>query len=324
MIIRHRVHPSLPEPARTAVNIIQAALKVDKKTASRLIHDGFLKCEGRTISQSHWRFEIGQVLEIDYAPQPKKNAGGKKKGKAPTARFEIVHDDESLIVVNKPAGLLTVPSPQRDKNTLRSQIAKWLTQRQPGKQAICVHRLDRGVSGLLVFAKSEEVAEKLRQQFSARKPERLYSAFVCGSLADDQGTFRSHLATQPQSLNRYSVAEGEEGELAITHYRVQQRLDGITQVAVRLETGRRNQIRVHFAEQGHPIVGDQRYRTDLSQHTHWQLKRMALHAETLGFSHPETNDSLMFQAPWPQEFRSFLRRVRPSGKKHASRSRRSD
>lgn len=287
--------------------MVQAALKVKKSVAEKLLHDGAVQCGGRVISQSHFKLQVGDELEIDYAPQPIRVA---RRKSSPQVRFEILHDDEQVIVVNKPAGLLTVPTPKREKNTLQSQIRKWLERHQPGAKAICVHRLDRLVSGVLIFAKSEEVADALRSQFAARKPERKYAAIVRGEVKDKAGSFRSYLATD-EALNRYSVASPEQGELAITHYVVRQRWSGATLIEVRLETGRRNQIRVHLAEAGHPIIGDPRYRPEEAQHEQWPYTRIALHAETLGLLHPASGEPLQFTTAWPQEFRDFRRGVRP-------------
>ncbi len=288
------------------MNVVQTVLKVHRSVAEKLIHDGAVRCRGRTLSQTHTKLNVGDELEIDYAPQPAKLPKAKAKM---LARFEVVFDDADVIVVNKPAGLLTVPTPKREPNTLQSQIRKWLERNQPGAMAVCVHRLDRGVSGLLVFAKSHEVADALREQFAARKPERKYTAIVQGEFSDDHGTFRTYLATD-ESLNRYSVADPDAGELAITHFRVKERWQGVSLLEMQLETGRRNQIRVHLAEAGHPIIGDPRYRPELAEHPQWPLKRIALHAETLGLTHPSTGEPLSFSAPWPQEFRDFRRRVK--------------
>ncbi|MEC8556533.1 MAG: RluA family pseudouridine synthase [Planctomycetota bacterium] len=311
MIVRFQVDERLPLPARNALNVVQTALKVNRSVASKLIHDGMVACRGRGISQTHHMLRVGDEVEIDYVPQPVKQPA-KKKTSNPRGKFDVVHDDEAIIVVNKPAGLLTVPSPQREKNTLRGQLQKWLRHQKTDSKAICVHRLDRGVSGLLVFAKSDEVAEHLIAQFSQRKPQRQYVAIVQGVLSDDKGTFRSHLATDEQSLNRFSVDESDpRGELAITHYRVKERWKGVTIVEVQLETGRRNQIRVHFAEAGHPIIGDPRYRPAEAEHALWPHRRIALHAETLGFRHPTEDSPLLFKAPWPQEFRDLRRSIGP-------------
>ncbi|WP_145074906.1 RluA family pseudouridine synthase [Aureliella helgolandensis] len=307
VLVRYTISPNLPLPARTALTVVQAALKVKRKIAEQLLHDGAVSCQGRMVTQPHWCFNVGDEVAIDYAPQPIKQKRAKAKL---DARFEVIYDDEYVIVVNKPAALLTVPTPKRERNTLQSQVRKWL-EKQPGAgQAICVQRLDRGVSGVLVFGKSYEAADRLRSQFAARKPERKYVAIVQGTLKQPTGTFKTYLATD-DSLNRYSSSDPEKGELAITHYRVKEVWKDTTCVEVRLETGRRNQIRVHFAETGHPLLGDPRYRPEQAEHPLWPFKRIALHAETLGITHPESGEVLQFTAPWPQEFRDFRRRSVP-------------
>ena len=121
------------------------------------------------------------------------------------------------------------------------------------------------------------------------------------------GTFESRLATT-KSLQRYSVAETDEGgEPAVTHFRLEQRLRGATFVRAWLETGQRNQIRVHFAEAGHPVLGDPRYRPETARHPRWTSKRLALHAAALGFCHPVSGEALRFESPLPAEFEKFLR-----------------
>lgn len=306
MIIRYRVQANLPPPARTAVHVVQTALKVSRSVAQKLIHDGLVSCKGRTIAQTHFKLNVDDEVEIDYVRQPVKTP--RKKSKATSAeRFRVVHDDEHLVVVNKPAGILTVPTRKSEKNTLVSQLGRWVRQQDVSAQAICVHRLDRGVSGLLVFAKNEVVAERLVRQFAARKPRRQYAAVVQGHLPQAKGTFRNYLATHSESLSRYGVSSSEEGELAITNYTVRERWKDTTLVDVSLETGRRNQIRVHFAEFGHPVLGDTRYRPDDARHVHWPFPRIALHAESLAFSHPCSEETLRFTTSWPQEFRRFRR-----------------
>lgn len=311
MLVRFKVDARLPAPARTALSLVQAALKVHRSVAEKLIHDGAVSCRGRTIAQTHLRINVGDEIEIDYTPQPK--ATPARRDASRTAAFEVVYDDEFLVVVNKPANLLTVPTPKREKNTLQSRLRVWLDRNQPEALAICVHRLDRGVSGLLVFAKSYEIADELRSQFSDRKPERRYIAIVQGNIASSEGTFRSYLATD-ESLNRHSVDNPDGGELAITHYKVRESWSDTTLVEVTLETGRRNQIRVHFAEAGHPVIGDPRYRTQEAAHRWWPHKRLALHAETLGLTHPRTAAPLKFTSPWPQEFRDFRRKASRKGR----------
>ncbi|MCA9193645.1 MAG: RluA family pseudouridine synthase [Planctomycetales bacterium] len=303
MLIRYVVPTNIPAPGRTVSQLVQRALNIQRKAAEDLIHSGAVACRGRFITQAHIQMKPGDEIEIEFAPQPLRSGNAKASSKD---RFEILYDDSELIVVNKPAGLLTVPTPHREKNTLQSQIRRWLDRQQPGASAICVHRLDRGVSGVLVFAKEVTVADKIRSQFASRKPERKYIAIVQGSIQTNNGTFRSYLATD-KDLNRYSVSDSSQGELAITHFEVTERFGDATFVRVQLETGRRNQIRVHFAESSHPIIGDPRYRPSQAEHPFWPYKRLALHAESLSFMHPTSGKEIRITSSWPQEFRDFKR-----------------
>lgn len=305
LIVRFRIEESLPLPARTVLGAVQIALKVKRAVAERLIHEGGVLCRGRLLSQGFHRLQVGDLLEIDYVPQPARLSKSQPSG---MSRFEIVYDDSLFIVVNKPAGLLTVPTPKKESNTLQAQLKKWLAKQQPGAHAFCVHRLDRLVSGLLVFAKSTEAADAIRDQFASRKPDRRYTAFVAGRLTQPNGTVNSYLSTDDQ-LSRVSSVDPEQGELAITHYRVLQQWNAVALIEVRLETGRRNQIRVHLAELGHPILGDPRYRPQEAAHPYWPHGRVALHAETLAFQHPESGKLLRFVAAWPQEFRDLRKRL---------------
>jgi 23S rRNA pseudouridine1911/1915/1917 synthase len=161
---------------------------------------------------------------------------------------------------------------------------------------------------LLVFAKSLAIAQTLRDQFAERKPKRRYLAFVAGRVEQERGTIRSYLATD-KNLNRHSTTDKSAGQLAITHYQVLERWPDVTLVAVRLETGRRNQIRVHFAEMGHAVLGDRRYGTTEGPHPAWPYRRLALHAESLGFTHPVTGQELEFHAPLPAEFQALKKRL---------------
>lgn len=222
-------------------------------------------------------------------------------------RFHILFDDEHLVVVEKGPGVLTVPTTRHETNTLVQMLRQYLGGgRRFAPRLEVVHRLDREVSGVLVFAKSATVAERLREAFAAHRPEREYVALVAGTLDVDAGTFTSRLLTG-KSLQRFSSDDGERGEEATTHYQVERRLAGATLVRVRLETGRRNQIRVHFAEAGHPILGEQRYRPEQARHRLWRAARLALHARLLAFAHPATGEALRFESPLPPEFMSFQR-----------------
>ena len=236
----------------------------------------------------------------------------KRKGKAyVTPVFDIVYEDNFLIVVDKKAGFLSVPTeghshPKRGERTLIGEVRHYLSIKS-GRDlgATPVHRLDRDTSGLLVVAKSQKIALRIKEQFKARKPEREYVAIVKGRVEKASGTFKSFLATD-DDLNQYSTDDTEDGKLAITHYQVVEYYPEATRVSVTLETGRRNQIRVHFSEIGHPVIGDVRYLPKEARHRLWPHPRLALHAMKLGFFHPLLKRQLRFEAPLPEEFLRFF------------------
>jgi 23S rRNA pseudouridine1911/1915/1917 synthase len=277
-----------------------------------LVDHGGVRLGGRVLTASGEPVRAGDVVEIAFDPERRYR---EKAPERATHGFSLVFADDHLAVVCKDAGLLTVPTERGESQTLVDRLSRHLAKgRARHARVSVVHRLDRETSGLLVFGRTPAVARRISDQFAARKPEREYAAIVAGRLGEDDGEMRSYLATD-RALNQRSVARsgGERGELAVTRFRVHERFPDATQVAVRLETGRRNQIRVHFAEGGHPVLGDQRYERDAACHAAWPYGRLALHARVLGFRHPVTGADLRFEAALPAEFEAFRKRMR-SGK----------
>ncbi len=224
--------------------------------------------------------------------------------------FDLVFEDRYLLVVQKPAGLLTVPTRHEETDTLVARVARYVRDTTGEREVFHAHRLDREVSGLLVFGRTEPLTNALRDQFAANKPERLYMALVAGAVLPGEplgttGTFSSLLATD-SDLNRFSTDDSSIGQRAVTHYRVLRRFTDTTLVQLWLETGRRNQIRVHFSEAGHPVLGDRRYEPTRARHPMWPFPRVALHAKQLGFTHPVSRKLLKFTSPWPAEMDHFL------------------
>lgn len=215
-------------------------------------------------------------------------------------RFTVVYEDDTLIAVDKAAGVLTVPTPRRERNTLVDLVSAHVRRR-----VIVVHRLDRDTSGVLVFAKSEVAARALMDDWHRHKAERRYDAVVHGAPTRDEGEVRQHLATDARTLDR-RVVRAEAGELAITRYRVVERVRGAALLDVALETGRRNQIRVALASLGHPILGDARYARGQRPHPGWPRDLLGLHARTLAVRHPSTGAPVVLAAPTPGAFLRFL------------------
>jgi 23S rRNA pseudouridine1911/1915/1917 synthase len=216
----------------------------------------------------------------------------------PGLELEVVWEDRDLVVVLKPSGLLTVATPTEKEKTVHGYLRR--RTRNRGQKIYVIHRLDKYASGLLVFAKSEAVQETMKKLFEKHAIERRYWAIVEGRMATDSGTIRSRLVEGPDFRVR-STREPGEGKPAVTHYRVLRRFPSLTALEMRLETGRKNQIRVHLSEMKHPVVGDRSYGSSTDP-----LGRLGLHAFSLGFRHPVNGTPLHFETEIPKEFRPYL------------------
>ena len=226
---------------------------------------------------------------------------------------EIVYEDETLVVVNKPAGLVVHPAAGTPLGTLANALA-YHFQQLPGSNVRpgIVHRLDRDTSGLLVVAKTEAALENLSDQFRDRTVYKSYVALVHGRVSPDSGKIDQPLARDPANRTRMAVVRG--GRHALTLYRVRQAYERFTLLDVELKTGRTHQIRVHLAWLKYPVVGDETYgggrdntiRDPRLRARIRNLKRHFLHAEKLAFTHPRTNEIVKFEIPLPDELVKLL------------------
>ncbi len=222
----------------------------------------------------------------------------------PSKRFRIVFEDPYLVVVDKPAGLLTVPVPGTRARSLLDLLDRYLAPQK--RTARAVHRIDRYTSGLVVFAKGRKAWEELVAQFRARTPERVYLAVVRGRVEPEEGVLRHRLELTRDGFRQRVVERG--GTPAVTRYRVIERLPDATLVEARLETGLKNQIRVQFRAAGHPLVGDRHYAWE--ERGRARLNRQALHAWKLAFRHPVTGAPLSLEAPLPSDLGRLLAGLR--------------
>jgi 23S rRNA pseudouridine1911/1915/1917 synthase len=282
--------------------VVQALTKLSHSKLRGLFDHGCVTVNGKPCDVTGMQVRGGDKVQVRYDPQ---QGYPEKKKKWTDRTFQIVFEDEHLLVVNKSANVLTIATDHGERNTLENRLTLYLKRTGHKRKAFVVHRLDRGVSGLLVFAKSPQILSALQEQFKQRKPERVYIAIVAGHLKPASGTFRSYLVTG-DNLDQFSTREPGQGELAITHYQTHKELPDTTVVEVRLETGRRNQIRVHFADHGHPVLGDPRYNRKLARHERWPKTRLALHATSLGFTHPATGKLMQFHAGLPNLMTRFI------------------
>lgn len=226
----------------------------------------------------------------------------------PGDRFLVRHKDSALLVVEKKAGVLSQSTESGRGENLLALLRELMG---PKNRVYPVHRLDRVVSGLLVFARSGDVQQALIDQFAAHEVERRYLAVVRGRLKPDTGTLESYLVTDDPSLVVYSTRDPNHphARRAVTHYRVLERLEParVTLIEVELETGLRNQIRVAFADAGHPLLGERKYRGEGARQG---AGRIFLHAASLGFVHPLTGKKLSFEAPLPADLTRWLEALR--------------
>lgn len=296
---------------RALATELHLVLEISHRQAKGLIDAGCVEVGGQAARSHGLRLAPGQEIKVDFdddrAYQPEA-----RPSRSADAPFDLLHEDRDLVFVNKPAGLLTVPAEKGHEPTLADALTEHYRRRGLKRvQLYVVHRLDRWTSGVLVFAKTPEAMHGLKTLFEAHKLQRVYKAILVGELPENSGTLSGRIVENPKSL-RMRVVQPRQGDSrphgakeAVTHYRVMERLPGHTVVEVRLETGRRNQIRVQFADRGYPLLGDKVYgeSSDL-------LDRQALHAELLGFRHPVSEDAVSASAPLPADMEAALKALR--------------
>ncbi len=296
-----------------------AGVRLDSYLASRiegwsrarlqqLIEDEDVLVNGRRAKPSQ-KLRANDELEVELIPSPVEDF------EPENIPLEIIYEDSDLVVVNKPAGLVTHPAPGVSGGTLANaltfhfqQLSKHAGARRPG----IVHRLDKDTSGLLVVAKNEAAHEKLADQFRAREVFKSYVALVHGSMANDTGRIAQPIGRDPKNRTRMAVVQS--GRTALTLYHVQRRYESTTLLDVELKTGRTHQIRVHLSWLKHPIVGDEVYgggrdntvRDPELKAAIRKLARHFLHAERLAFRHPTTGRSVEFKAALPDELARLI------------------
>jgi 23S rRNA pseudouridine1911/1915/1917 synthase len=255
-----------------------------------MLSQGRIRVNGVPCPFSNHPILPGDVLEIGARRTPTKLPHG----------LDILYEDGDILVIQKPVGLLTVATMDERERTVFAYLRTYLRERNPRQKLYIVHRLDKFASGILVFARSEMVQSTLQSVFSRHEIQRKYWAIVEGNVEQNRGTIQSYLA-QDRSLRMHSTEDKRQGKAAVTHFRVLRRLRNATALEVTLETGRKNQIRAHLSEMGHPIFGDRAYGSAQNP-----LGRLGLHAFHLGFKHPTQGNPLEFQTEPPPEFLRYL------------------
>jgi 23S rRNA pseudouridine1911/1915/1917 synthase len=283
---------------------------VSRGAIQRLIEEGHIRVNGRVIKPT-LAPRAGDQVEVHW---PEARSAEAKPEAMP---LDILYEDETLLVLNKPPGLVVHPAAGHEEHTLVNALLHHCAGQLSGIGGVArpgiVHRLDKDTSGCLVVAKNDETHVALSVQFATRKVEKIYHAILCGDLPHDRGEIRAAIARHPSHRKRMAV-DDELGREARTGYHVLERLRGATLVQAVLHTGRTHQIRVHFQFLGFPVVGDATYGNRQNQRladlTGYTAPRQMLHAGHLAFVHPRTAKRLSFDAPRPEDFLDALGALR--------------
>jgi 23S rRNA pseudouridine1911/1915/1917 synthase len=272
----------------------------------RLIEEGHVRVNGKVVKSTHAP-RAGERVDIDF-PEPKP-----AEALPEDIPLDVLFEDETLLVINKPPGLVVHPASGHETHTLVNALLHHCEGELSGIGGVArpgiVHRLDKDTSGCLVVAKNDDAHLALSAQFASRKVQKTYHAIVCGEIARDRGEIRAAIARHPSHRKCMTVDE-EFGREAHTSYAVLQRLRGATLAEALLHTGRTHQIRVHFKFLGHPLLGDSTYghrpNQKLEEMTKFHAPRQMLHAFRLSFIHPRSGKRVGFEAPRPEDFSDAL------------------
>lgn len=255
-----------------------------------LLEHGCVKIDGVVTTKFNAPLKLGQVVTV-ITTAPKYSPKTEKADTLP-----IIFEDDEILVINKPAGLLSIATETEKEKTAYHIMTEYVKSKNINNRLFIVHRLDRETSGVLLFAKNEQIKALFQDNWNELVKCRGYIAVVEGKLAKKQDRIVSYLRETDSHLV-YSATRDKNGKLAITNYTVIKESEDYSTLKIELETGRKNQIRVHLKELGHPILGDKKYGSHCNV-----IKRLALHSDRLEVLHPITNEVLKFKAPTPRQF----------------------
>ena len=281
---------------------------VSRGALQRLIEQGHIRVNGQIVKAAHSP-RAGEQIEVHW-PEPKS-----AEAQPEDMPLDILFEDPSLLVLNKPAGLVVHPAAGHEEHTLVNALLHHCQGSLSGIGGVArpgiVHRLDKETTGCLVVAKDDATHLALQKQFSERRVEKIYNAIVCGELARESGEVHAPIARHPSHRKRMAVRDDPTSRAARTTYRVIERFRAATFVEAQIHTGRTHQIRVHFQYLGYPLVGDMVYGAkqtkSLTEVTGYEPPRILLHARELSFVHPGMETPMSFEAPLPEDFRDALK-----------------
>lgn len=281
------------EPAELMAFLMQKMAGISRNKVKTLLANRVILVDNTITTQYNFQLKPGMKVQVSKA---KNN----REFKHPM--LKLVYEDAYLIVVEKKEGLLSVSTDHQKERTAQHILSEYVKRSHRNNRIFVVHRLDRETSGLMMYAKDEKTQNTLRDNWHDIVTDRRYVSIVSGDMEKDYGTIESWLTDRKLYVSSSPVDDGE-GKYAVTHYRTIKRANGYSLMELNLETGRKNQIRVHMSDLGHPVVGDRRYGCETDP-----LGRMALHAFKLCFYHPVTGQLMEFETTYPSSFKALMQK----------------
>ena len=281
------------EPCELLEFLLKTFSSQSRNSVKSLLSSHRVSVNGAPVTQFNFKLTPKDVVIITKNPIKKKIRHN----------LPIIFENDELIVINKPSKLLSVPSDNEKGSTAFRMVNDYLQQKDKHNRAYIVHRIDEDTSGVLMFAKNERIAHLLtdKDNWNQLVTKRGYYAVVEGVMENKSGTVKSYLKKNAQNM-MYSSKKPGDGQLAITHYKVIKGNDKYTLLDVDIDSGRKNQIRVHMGDLGHYIIGDDKYGQPSNP-----IKRLGLHAYCLELRHPVSGKLLTFKAPMPKEFEEICK-----------------
>ena len=298
-----------PEEAGTRADVfLTAHFDVTRTAAARLLEEGAALVNVK-VAAKNYKLRVSDILTLEMPPVKETET------KAENLPLSIVYEDDDIAVIDKPKGMVVHPAAGNEDGTLVNALLYHMGDRLSGiggeKRPGIVHRIDKDTSGLLVIAKNDFAHTILSEGLKTHSIDREYMAVALGNFKDDGGTVNKPIGRNPRDRKKMAVvADGRE---AVTHYRVAERFHGYTLLALKLETGRTHQIRVHMASIGHPLLGDTVYGgggTKFEKQQGDLLVGQTLHAYRLTLTHPRTGEVMVFESPLPAYFETVLEKLR--------------
>jgi 23S rRNA pseudouridine1911/1915/1917 synthase len=279
------------EPCELLPFLLEKLSNRSRNNVKSLLTHKEVLVDGKIITKHDYKLRVGQVLNISQA---------KNRGQKATNLLDVIYEDDEIIAINKPTGLLSIATDKERELTAYNLLMQYVKIADPFGRVFAVHRLDRDTSGVFIVAKNERMKLALQKNWADLVLTRGYMAIVEGNPEEKSGKITSWLR-ETTTLLMYSSYKFGDGLKAITNYKVINEIDGFSLLEVLIETGRKNQIRVHMKDIGHPVVGDKKYGSTTDP-----IKRLGLHAFKLEFTHPFNDKVMCLEAPLPKSFK-FLK-----------------